>query len=119
MCRLCRLSPGIHTAGGMGHRRVAASWQAFQVIDFLCPFPGTPSARPGFDVVGLERALGALAAWTPAVERIEKAIREKYPSITRIFIEARRGQSKQLDRIDIQRPADASRALQLLHRGKP
>jgi cation diffusion facilitator family transporter len=27
-----------------------------------------------------------------AVERIEKAIREKYPSVTRIFIEARRGE---------------------------
>jgi cation diffusion facilitator family transporter len=63
-----------------------------------------------------------------AVERIEKAIREKYPSMTRIFIEARRGdaappmaggESKQLDGIHVERPAHAPRALELLDRGKP
>jgi hypothetical protein len=63
-----------------------------------------------------------------AVERLEKAIREKYPSITRIFIEARRGDavrpaagkdSKQLDGIHVERPAHAASALKLLDRGKP
>jgi len=33
-----------------------------------------------------------------AVERIEKAIREKYPAVTRIFIEARRGDPEQSGR---------------------
>jgi len=63
-----------------------------------------------------------------AVERLEKAIREKYPSITRIFIEARRGDtvqpdagrdSKQLDGVHVERPAHAAGALELLDRRKP
>jgi N-acetyl-anhydromuramyl-L-alanine amidase AmpD len=58
-----------------------------------------------------------------AVERLVKAIREKYPSITRIFIEARRGDavrpSKQLDGVHVERPAHAAGALELLDRRKP
>jgi cation diffusion facilitator family transporter len=63
-----------------------------------------------------------------AVERLEKAIREKYPSVTRIFIEARRGDavrppagqdSKQLNGVHVERPAHAPSALELLDRRKP
>jgi cation diffusion facilitator family transporter len=45
-----------------------------------------------------------------AVERIEKGIREKYPSITRIFIEARRGEETRSANADSQPPAKTTRS---------
>lgn len=54
-----------------------------------------------------------------AVERIEKAIREKYPSITRIFIEARRGElAEPIHRGDVAEPTRQSELAEPTRRGE-